>query len=90
MQQISYEQMENQLYEMWDSIHRIDDLQERGVAFEQGKLVERKMRENFRKQEQLKDAAPELLNALKFALTCETLCFETVTIINKAIKKAEE
>jgi hypothetical protein len=67
MELLSLNNIERQIREMWDAISEIPandpDKQE---VFDKAAKSENSLREAYRKQEALRDAAPELLEALRF------------------------
>lgn len=66
MSYISKENLERQISEMWDAVNQIPaNDPDRDYAINQAQECENKMREAYLKQEKLRDAAPELLDALK-------------------------
>jgi hypothetical protein len=104
---ISIENMERQISEMWDAVNNIPlHNNDRQGAIDQANKTEADLREMFRKQEALRNAAPEMLEALK-TLLCglenidyvsdnEHVTYRTgftkdvIEQAKKAIKKAEE
>lgn len=63
------EDMERQISEMWDAINDIPTNDpDRDYACNQAQETENKLRESYRKQEQLRDSAPELLQSLEAAI----------------------
>ena len=91
---ITKENMERQISEMWDAVHNIPlNVPDRDEFINLANKTEADLRELYRKQEQLRDAAPDLLEALK-ALRRHGLIekegYETVvTMCGSAIIKAE-
>jgi hypothetical protein len=92
MELLSLENINRQIAEMWDAISQIPasdpDKQE---AFDQAAKSDNSLREAYRKQEALRDAAPELLEALKFMVEhCAVdLWSDKRQEINGIIAKAE-
>lgn len=61
MDKIILQDLEIQISEMWDAVVSIDNPADRDTASEQAQKTENKLREAYRKQERLRDSAPELL-----------------------------
>ena len=94
MSLISKENMERQISEMWDAVNNIPANEpDRDEAINTANQTERDLREMFWKQEALRNAAPEMLEALKAVRRhglIEKEGYETiVTMVGDAIKKAE-
>jgi hypothetical protein len=91
---ITKENMERQISEMWVAGHNIplNDLN-RAPACDQAFKTEADLREMYRKQEQLRDTAPDLLECLQLVLGSfaleKTERFDLIEKCKETIKKAE-
>jgi hypothetical protein len=66
MDLINKDNMERQISEMWDAVNDIPGSDpDRDTAINNANEAERKSREAYRKQEALRNAAPEMLALLK-------------------------
>jgi type VI protein secretion system component VasF len=93
------ENMERQISEMWDAVNHIPSNEpDRDEAINQANKTEADLRELYRKQEALRDAAPELLLICKNFVALwpkkqrAVLSERLISVIKRAeeiIKKAE-
>ncbi|MDD4970853.1 MAG: hypothetical protein PHT07_15605 [Paludibacter sp.] len=92
MERISSENMERQIREMWDAVSSIPSGDpNKQDAFNDAAKTENELRERYREQEALRDAAPELLEALRFMVNRfrGNLWSDKLQEINAIMAKAE-
>lgn len=65
MDKIILQDLEVQISEMWDAVINIDNPSDRDIASDQARGTENKLREAYRKQENLRDSAGDILKHLK-------------------------
>jgi uncharacterized protein with von Willebrand factor type A (vWA) domain len=97
MKKLSLENINQQCFEMWDAINLIPENDpDRNHAIYEARETEKRLHEQYRKQEQLENAASELLEALQELLGeakeshLESGSFESLRKAEAAIKKATE
>lgn len=99
MELLSLENIERQIAEMWDALSAIPaEDPDKQTVFDNAAKSENRLREAYRKQEALRDAAPELLEALTNIVEYEErgrnnneprISEHWYNIAKQAIKKAE-
>lgn len=64
MSRLNRDNVERQIYEMWDAVSTCGD--ETGQAQADARRIEKDLRDRLERQERMEAAAPELLEALQF------------------------